>query len=401
MNSVFANAISAFVYNKSIGTIGDLRKFLIEQSFRNTILATCTDPDIVYYWQKEYPLLKSSSIGSILTRLDSFLRPRSIRNMVCQKESIDFDSLMDTSKIILVKLSQGLVGEENSYLLGAFIVSKLQQTAMARQLQQAQERIPFYCYIDEFQHFVTPSMATILSGARKYGLGLVLAHQDMQQVSKVDSDIAASILANAGTRICFRLGDTDAKRMAEGLSAFNAEDLQSLGTGEAIVRVGTADNDFNVAVIPYRQTGNVTHKDHIVAHSRSIYSLPVAQQPQQSIVDPPPIVTPPVPKAPPPAPVVPIIDAPAKQTEREHRYLQTFIKKLAEERGYIADIEVPTKDGKGLVDVLLEKDGQSIAVEISVTTPASWELHNIKKCLAAGYHTVVVCTPHKTKVTLI
>lgn len=402
MNSVFANAISAFVYNTKVGTLGDLRKFLIETEFRNAILFTCTDPEIVYYWRKEYPILKSSSIGSILTRLDTFLRPRVIRNMVCQKQSLNFQELMDTNKIVLVKLSQGLLGEENSYLLGAFIVSKLQQTAMARQIQEATDRVPFFCYIDEFQHFVTPSMTSILSGARKYSLGLILAHQDMQQVSKVDNDIAGSLLANAGTRICFRLGDTDAKRIQEGFSTFTVGDLQNLTTGEAIVRVNTREQDFNITVLPYSEEVTNT-KVRIIEHSRNAYSVPVQQSPIPT--EPPPVAEQPTPTPKPTAVPQPIYEpatvAPEPKEIREHRYLQTFIKKMAEEHGYKANIEVPTPDGKGLIDVLLEKDGQHIAVEISVTTPATWELHNIQKCLSAGYAKVIVCTSTAAKAATI
>ncbi len=144
MNSVFANAILAFVYNSKQYHLGDMRRFFIETPYRNQILNTVTDPEILYYWQHEFPILKSSSIGSILTRLDSFLRPKVIRNMVCQTQSLDFAHLMDSNKIVLVKLSQGLLGTENSYLLGAFIVSKLQQTAMSRQTQMSKDRIPLF-----------------------------------------------------------------------------------------------------------------------------------------------------------------------------------------------------------------------------------------------------------------
>jgi len=401
MNSVFANAISAFVYNTKTGTLGDLRKFLIEQSYRTTILATCTDPDIVYYWQKEFPILKSSSLGSILTRLDSFLRPRVIRNMVCQERCLDFAALMDSRKIVLVKLSHGLLGEENSYLLGAFIVSKLQQTAMARQAQAAYDRIPFFCYIDEFQHFITPSMVSILSGARKYGLGLVLAHQDMQQVSKADADIASSLLANAATRICFKLGEADAKRLQEGFSSFSSDDLQQLNTGEAIVRVNTRDADFNLDVVPYEPNTADSFVSEIVEHSRNTYAVAVSAIAPAAVPPVPPPATSqyikPIPIA--PQPVQP--SAPQAEQVREHRYLQTLIKKLAEERGYKASLEVPTPDGSGQVDVLLEKDGSTIAVEISVTTTAEWEVHNIEKCLAAGYSQIVVCSTDAKKLTQI
>jgi hypothetical protein len=261
---------------------------------------------------------------------------------------------------------------------------------MARQAQSAQQRIPFFCYIDEFHYFITPSMAAILSGARKYGLGLVLAHQDMQQVAKSDADIAASILSNSGTRICFRLGDADAKRLEDGFASFSADDLQNLNTGEAIARVNTVDADFNIEVIRFE--GMETDcTDAIIAHARSAYSIPIQQTDTQEPI-----------KEQPNEPVV-IPKAQENQAEpnneqvREHRYLQTFIKKMAEEYGYKATLEVPTSDGSGFVDVALEKDGNRIAVEISITTSAEWELHNIEKCLAAGYAKVVVCSSNGAK----
>ena len=109
MNSVFANAILAFLENSKGGTLMDLRRFLVEKSFRDAYLKTVTDPSIIYYWQKEYPLVKSSSIGPILTRLDTFLRPKLIRNMVGQNKRLDFENILNSGKILLVKLSQGLI----------------------------------------------------------------------------------------------------------------------------------------------------------------------------------------------------------------------------------------------------------------------------------------------------
>src|ERR1019366_6790838 len=250
MNSVFANAILAFLESDKGGTLIDLRKFLIEKPFREQYPKSVTDPSIVYYWQKEYPILKSGSIGPILTRLDSFLRPKMIRNMVAQNKSLDFEDILDSKKILLMKLSQGLIGAENSYLLGTFMVSKIQQAAMARQVKQQADRSDYYLYIDEFQNFITPSMSAILSGARKYHLGLILAHQDMQQLHKEDSELESSVMANAGTRICFRLGDADARKFEGGFSYFDTMDLQNLSTGEAIIRIERPENDCNMTTIP-------------------------------------------------------------------------------------------------------------------------------------------------------
>jgi hypothetical protein len=436
MNSVFANAILAFLENSKTGTLMDLRRFLVEKSFRDSYLKTVTDPSITYYWQKEYPLVKSASIGPILTRLDTFLRPKLIRNMVGQKKSLDFDNILNSGKILLVKLSQGLIGDENSYLLGTVVVSKIYQAAMARQAQGKETRKDFFLYVDEFQNFITPSMSRILSGARKYHLGLILAHQDMQQLVQEDQALAGSVIANAGTRICFRLGDTDAKRFEDGFSVFDAEDLQNLETGQAIVRLERPDYDFNLSVAPVKETHSESSKiirEQIIEHTRGKYGTP-KEAVEASFEYFNVITEEEVPQPSKQKPVViqqqeEVVEQKAENTEIEkpvvveglnqlqiqettdrfvkqkevsqHRYLQTLIKKMAEARGYKALIEEPTPDGKGRVDVALEKNGKRIACEIGITTTKEWEVHNLLKCIAAGYNPVIAISNDKKGIELM
>jgi hypothetical protein len=276
MNTVLANAIIAFLESSERGTLSDLRRFLVEPDFRLQFLETVRDPEIVYYWQKEFPLLGGRPQGPILTRLDTFLRPKVIRHMVSQKENrIDLAAIMDSRKILLVKLAQGLIGEENSYLLGTLIVSKVNQMAMSRQSMAAAERKHFYLYIDEFHNFVTPSMAAILSGARKYRLGLILAHQELQQLANHDSDVASAVISNPYTRVCFRLGDFDAKKLEDGFSFFNAKELQNFGVGEAICRMERAEYDFNLKTTPLAAVAPdvaARRKEVILASSRERYA---------------------------------------------------------------------------------------------------------------------------------
>ncbi|MBL7722920.1 MAG: type IV secretion system DNA-binding domain-containing protein [Chitinophagaceae bacterium] len=418
MNSVFANAILAFLESSKGGTLIDLRRFLIERPYRETFLKTVSDPSISYYWQKEYPLLKTNSIGPILTRLDSFLRPRLIRNMLAQPQGIDFEQILNSRKILLVKLSQGLIGSENSYLLGTFVVSKIHQAALARQAQE--KRNDFFLYIDEFQHFVTPSMAHILSGARKYHLGLILAHQDIQQVQKNDSELLNTLIANASTRICFRLGDSDAKKLAEGFSFFEASDLQNLGTGEAIVRIERPEYDFNLSTIVFERNNEYAEREFVIEQSRQRYSMPKAeveamlidsmgtQEILQADVKEESITAKPIITKRQTEPKIPVSEeltpeniksnpenekqVVQKKTDTQHSYLQSLIKKIAESKGYKATIEMPTPDGKGLIDVVLEKEEDRIAVEVSVTTDSAWELHNVEKCVSAGFKKIFVCS---------
>lgn len=432
MHSVLANAILAFVESTEGGTLIDLRRFLIERPYREAFLKTVSDPSVVYYWQKEYPILKSNSVGSILTRLDSFLRPKLIRNMVAQKRSLDFESIMDTKKILLIKLSQGLIGTENSYLLGTFFVSKIYQAAMARQAKTKEARTDFYMYIDEFQNFATPSMSSILSGTRKYGLGCILAHQDMSQLQKYDTELANAVVSNAGTRVCFRIGDIDSKRFADGFSSFEAQDIQNLGVGQAIARIERPEYDFTISTLVLNEIEPEKAeiaRNKIISLSREKYGTPKDEVErsleylrEQKIPDAEPVVkkqpaiTPPIKEIVQETQKQEVLervtpteiidnntkDRLVKQKElSEHRYLQMYIKKMAEARGYKASIEEPTPDGNGSVDVSLERNGKRIACEIGMTTTAEWELHNIEKCIAAGYDLVVAVAKSKDMVKVM
>lgn len=421
MNSVLHNALLAFFYNTRTGTLLNLRRFLIEKHFRESWFATITDPSIRYYWTHEYPLLKTSSVGPILTRLDTFLRPRQVRLMVAQEKMLAMKTVVEKQQILLVKLSKGLIGADNSYLLGSLLIAKLHQVILGQQGKAMQERIPYFLYVDEFQNFVTPSMAEILSGVRKYKLGLILAHQDIGQLQRSDSELLNAVLSNCYTRICFRLGDSDAKKLQEGFASFSSADFQNLDIGEALVRIGKPEHDFNLATDPmlpqepneamilqilrYSERHGTPREDveayiaHALGHTEHIEktSSPKAESmPSDSTFE--------VPTHPTNMPDAVehqalIEDKAAKHERSQHRYYQTFIKKMAESYGYRAKVEHALSKSSGKVDIHLEKEDRTIAVEICMTTPASWELHNIEKCIQEGY-TEILSFSRDTKAAL-
>lgn len=421
MHAVLANAIQAFLESERGGTIADLRKFLIDTEFRGEFLTTIPDPEIAYYWKKEFPLLHGRPQGPILTRLDAFLRPKLVRQMVTQKENrVDFRRVMDDGKILLAKLAQGAIGEENAALLGSFLVAKLHQTAISRQDVRASERRPFIVAADECQHFVTPSMASILSGARKYSVGLLLAHQDLTQLQRRDGEVYASLFANAGTRVVFRVSDADARALAEGFADFEADDLRSLSPGEAICRFDRADHDFNLTVPlvePLDENEAAMRRERIIEASRLRYGrqhAEAAPEKQPADIDHEPEPPPSESKPRPPdsreqsaAPRQPQIRVKKDREQQalgrggaQHKYLQELVKRFAEAQGYRSTIEKPTPNG-GSVDVALEREGSRIAVEISVTSTADYEAGNVAKCVAAGYDRVVVIGPDRRRLDAI
>ena len=280
MDTVLQNAILAFLESKQGGTLSDLRLFLLDEKYRKQFLQTVSDPEIIFYWQNVFPQLTGGkSIGPVLTRLQDFFSRKPLRNMVGQQENrLDFGDIMDSGKIFLARLPEGC-GEENSYLLGTLLVSKFQQLAMARQSQAASSRRSFWLYIDEFDHFITPSMAKILSAVRKYRLGFTLAHQELHQLQS-DPKVASAVLTEPCTRIVFKVGDDDAKRLGEGFESFEAKSLKNLEKFHAIARVERNDCDFNLALrkpeLPEEAEAQ-SRRERIIAASRARYATPRAE----------------------------------------------------------------------------------------------------------------------------
>ncbi len=250
MTAVLGSAILVFLESERSGTLLDLRRFLLDDAFRREMLGTVSDPYLLSFWRDEFPLLVGRRPQApILTRLDTFLRSKLVRRVVTAGEpALDFRALTDGGMIFLGKLAAGAIGEENAALLGSLLVSKFHQATLMREAQPIEARRPFFLYIDEFHEVATPSMASLFSGARKYRLGLTVAHQDLYQLHRSLPEVERAILANAYTRICFRAGEEDARQLERGMSFFTAQDLMALGLGEAICRVGGRDQDFNLAV---------------------------------------------------------------------------------------------------------------------------------------------------------
>jgi hypothetical protein len=410
MTSVLGNAVLVFLENPG-STLLDLREFLVDRPTRDRLLAAVDDPYLLSYFRHEFQLAAGKSVGAILTRLDGFLRSKTVRQIVGARESrLDLRSVVDRGQIFLARLSEGAIGEENAALLGSLLVSKFHQTCMSRQEMKREERRPFFLYADECQEVATASMAQLLAGARKYGLGLVLAHQDLRQLEAKAPEVASALLGNAGTRIAFRVGDRDAKVLAEGLSFFGPADLMSLRVGEAIARIDNAQGDCNLKtqLLPAVAEGVASERrEAITARSRERYSVrreerqriepsrealapaPPAAAPEPEPRRSAPATAPPAPPPPARERTPPIAPAPLGRGGPEHQYLQELVKRWAEAKGYRAIVEEPLPSG-GKVDVALRREGHSLACEISVSTGPEHETGNVEKCLHAGFDEVVL-----------
>ena len=211
-------------------TLLQVNELLVDKEFRANVLKHITDPYIITFWEKEYnlytPSMQAATILPILNKIGVLLANETLRGIFGQQQSISIEQCMNENKIVLCNLSKGVVGEDVSTVLGSFLITIIQATAMRRAVLPVAQRKPFYLYIDEAHSFISATFATMLSQVRKYGVGLFLTHQYLDQL---ETDTKSAILGNVGSIICFRLGLPDAKVMErEFYPVFTYDDFATL-----------------------------------------------------------------------------------------------------------------------------------------------------------------------------
>jgi hypothetical protein len=216
------------------GTIAEIPRMFSDEEFQKSWVAKVKDPVVRSFWENEMAKTsdfhKSEMLGYLISKVGRFVENEMMRNIIGQPHSsFDFREVMDEGKILLVNLSKGRTGDVNAELLGLIIVSKLQMAALARADMPESQRRDFYLYIDEFQNFITDSIATILSEARKYRLDLTIAHQYIGQLVKNnDTKIKDAVFGNVGTMMVARIGPEDVDTLEKVYGPeFSGYDLQN------------------------------------------------------------------------------------------------------------------------------------------------------------------------------
>ncbi len=265
-------------------TLLGINRLLVDKNYRKKVLEKVQDPVVKQFWVGEYEAyndkFRTEAIAPIQNKVGQFLSSAIIRNIVGQsKSTINIRELMDEGKIVLLNLAKGRVGEDNSALLGAMIITRIQLAAMSRVDVPEKQRRDFYLYVDEFQNFATASFADILSEARKYRLSLIMAHQYIEQL---DEEVAAGVFGNVGTMITFRVGAADAEVLEKEFSPqFVIQDLVGLPKYHMYLKLmidGVTSNPFSaIGLPPLEVTGQPTgNKEKVIKVSRERYAQPRA-----------------------------------------------------------------------------------------------------------------------------
>lgn len=239
LEHILRNTILALLEYPGTTMLGIIR-MLQDADFRRKVVKKVTDPVVKGFWVNEFEKMQDrirvEAISPILNKVGQFLSSNTIRNIVGQpKSSINLRFAMDKGKIVIVNLSKGKMGEDNSALLGSMFITKFQLDAMSRADIPEKERKDFYLYVDEFQNFATDSFATILSEARKYKLNLTMANQ---YIAQMPEEVRDAVFGNVGSLFSFQVGFDDAESISQqfGEEVLPA-DLVSLSKYTAYMRL--------------------------------------------------------------------------------------------------------------------------------------------------------------------
>ena len=284
MEYILGNTILALLEYPGATLLGIMR-MLSDKKYRAKIVSELTDPVIKSFWTNEFARysekFETEATAAIQNKVGQFISNPLVRNIIGQSRSaMNMRRIMDEKKIFIANLSKGRIGEDNSALLGAMLITKMQLGAMSRVDIPEKEREDFYLYIDEFQNFSTESFAGILSEARKYRLCLILAHQYIAQLggSSGSTTVRDAIFGNVGTLITFRVGAEDAEFLEKEFTPYlTASDLVGLSKYNVYLKLmvdGLVSAPFSAETIPPNPMPEVSFAKEIIDNNRSRYATP-------------------------------------------------------------------------------------------------------------------------------
>lgn len=287
MEYILNNSVLALLEYPGSTLLG-INRMLSDDDYRRRVISKITDPVVKSFWQVEFAgyneRYRSEAVAPVQNKIGQFLSASIIRNIVAQtKSTINIREIMDKQKILILNLSKGRIGEDNSRLLGGMLITRIQLAAMERVDIPEEDRKDFYLYVDEFQNFATDSFANILSEARKYRLNLILAHQYIGQlVSDTSTKVRDAIFGNVGTIVTFRVGAEDSEFMEQEFAPeFTMEDLVNLAKYDIYLKLminGISSKPFSATTLgPIAE--RMDSKEKVIRVSRERYAM------QRSVIE--------------------------------------------------------------------------------------------------------------------
>jgi hypothetical protein len=256
-------------------------ELLNDPTYQKTVVRGLSDKNLRNFWWHELgragDYQKVKMAAGVTAKIGRFLFSASARQILEQPRStIDFDDILATGKILICNVSKGRLGEDTATLFGTTILAKLQIATLRRARLVADERCPFYVYVDEFQNFATTSFVQMLSEARKYKLFLTMAEQSTSQ--QAEQRMVQIILANVGTLICFRTGNpADEVLLLPSFAPFVvAGEIANLPAYSFYARLASihSQEPLSGETVVLETLGSDQIRAQVIAYSREQYVIP-------------------------------------------------------------------------------------------------------------------------------
>jgi len=243
----FRNACFLLMDQEEGGTLVDIMRVFTDEAFAESKIRNIKNPVIAARRNKTYKKMGEREKAEIIPFLQAKFWPFTtwvyVRNVIWQpKPEFNIADAMNSKKIILCNLSKGLAGEINSQLIGRMITMQIKIAALQRAAIAEEDRVPFFLYIDEFQNYVSKSIESVLSEARKYRLWLVVAHQYIEQLKQSwmsgSIDLSTAIFGNIWTIFSLKVGAPDAEFLEKEFSPeFTQADLINMDMRKGIMKM--------------------------------------------------------------------------------------------------------------------------------------------------------------------
>lgn len=275
LQRVLRNAVMTAALNEL--TLYDVKQLLVNKEYRSAQVRRLNrniHPDIIQEW-RWLDDKADMTVDSAVNRLDAFLGSRIIRNIVSQKDGLDFDEIVRQRKVVLVPLPDGQLGETNAAALGQLIFDMVWDATLRR---PPEHREPNILMADEFQMFTdifNTTKADPFALARSYGLGLIVANQYQDQLPKA---VQQTLSKNAQSQIVFRLASDDAKAMQSTFGPLTADDLANLPRFTVAGKLMSSQGNAPVVTLKTPPAPKATGAaEWAKKYSREAYGRPVAE----------------------------------------------------------------------------------------------------------------------------
>lgn len=259
-------------------TMRGMISMLTDRKYRQKVIEYIEDEMVKRFWAIEFAdwseKFDTDAIIPLVNKLGQFLANPYLRYIFGQRENkVDLEKIMEHKKILLISLSKGKLGDENSSFFGSMFITKLKQAGMARAAMPEEEREDFYLYVDEFHNLVTTTFESLFTESRKYGFALTVAHQYMAQLLP---QVRATVLGNVGTIVIFRVGGEDAGKLeAEMTPILKAKDMVNLGLQEFYIKMtidGDTSDPFSAETLKILPPLHPSFKEKIIEFTHKTYA---------------------------------------------------------------------------------------------------------------------------------